>query len=481
MGSFASAPNRLLTPNLAGYAPPAVSVAQPLGPIVTGDDEEDWDEDEEKRINAANFSLDWRSFVPEHTPLRRYLDLVCTDDSPEEYHFWNFMSLIGLVCGKKVFLPDTKPVYGNLLTCIIGRTGQQKSRSEGFVADLLERALPFNEKDHFTNGIKVIKNPGSGEYLAAQFLHEVPDPATAPNQRGKQKMLRNPGVKALIRWPEMATMVGKSAGKGSIIQQTVIELYDVPKHIGGGSLTNGAYGADNPFGSVATTTQLKAIRNLVSTDDAASGFLNRWLFIIGRSKTFQPFGEIIDVSPLVPDVKAMNDWAEAKFRDNHGWHQMTNGPHGSAQAAADFLTNVAFPLQMHESEMLARSVLTFKKLILLFSANMMEDKVSIAAVEQAKVAFMYLTDCLKHIGVRVALNPYDELETLILELCSREDGITPRDLRRATKRRNADWTTEITNRLLKILEESEMIELKVVPQPANRPGRPLKRYFISEE
>jgi hypothetical protein len=474
VGSFTGGATPAFQPDMSALNPPQYTGPRPE------DVPEDDDSAEDLRVRMGHFTLEWRNLVPQDSPLYRYMDLVSTDDTPEEFHFWNFMSLIGLICGKKVFIPDAKPVYGNLLTCIIGRSGQGKSRSEGFISDLIQKAAPFDPNDHLTSGIKVIKNPGSGEFLAKEFIHEVPDP-TVPVAKATRKvpMLRNPSVKALVRWPEMSTMIGKSATKGSIVQQTVIELYDVPNTIGGGSLTNGSYSAENPFGSIATTTQLESIRNLVTTSDAASGFLNRWIFVIGKEKQFIPRQKPIDVSPMKHDVEMLTKWAESKFRNDGGWLDLEQ----SAGVAWDeFLVTRARPLEMSEGHMLARSTLLFKKLCLLFSANMMEDKISVASIEQAKIAFEYLIDCLKHIGARVATNEVEEVESIVIDFIKSKgsDGATPSDIRKLVKRKVVSQTTDSVNRFLKVLEEADMIALRAIPQPANRVGAPKKRYFVSE-
>lgn len=437
------------------------------------------DEDvEAARIAAANFSLDWRDFVPADTPLRNYLEITCRDTSPEEFHFWNFMSIIGLAMGRKVYLPDDKNVYGNSLLCLVGRTGQGKSKSESYANELIRMAMPFDDDDHLTNGVRVVKNPGSGEFLASNFLHEVEDPTFVPG-RGIKKPPRlvNPSVKALIRWPEMATMVGKASARGSIVQTTVIDLYDNPDTIGGGSLTHGSYGAKNPFGSVTTTTQLAAVRHLLTGDQAASGFLNRWWFVIGRSKPFQPWGTHINVAPVKHDVEMLVKWAEDKFRNVGGYHKLSAE---AFEAASEFLVRRCHPLEADENdEMLRRAVLTFKKLILLFSANMMEDEVSIAAVDQAKIAFEYLIDCMRHIGVQIGQSDFEVFFGHTTEIIQQSgiDGITPSELRKKIRRRMTGVNVETVNKWLDTAEKAGMIELVLTPTPGR--GRAQKRYHLS--
>lgn len=467
LATFHASTVEAMHPNLENLAPEPYAGPRPE------------DTDTEPEI-SANFELDWKSFVPHGTPLDNYMRTVTVDDSPEEFHFWNFMSLIGLALGRKVFLPDVKPVYGNMLLCLVGRTGQGKSRSENYVSELIRTGMPFNEDDHFTNGVRIVKNPGSGEYLASVFKHEVPDPTVITAKGKKAPTLTNPSVKALIRWPEMATMVGKSASRGSIVQTTVIDLYDTPDAIGGGSLTHGSYEAKNPFGSVTTTTQLSQIRRLVTTDDASSGFLNRWWFVIGKTKDFQPWGTYVNTAPLKHDVEMLVKWAETKFRNNDGFQNMSKD---AVTVASEFLVNRCHPLEASEhDEMLRRAVLTFKKLILLFSANMMETEVSVQAVEQAKTAFEYLISCMQHIGVRIGQTDFeiaiDDVQEAILN--SGTSGITARDLKRIVKRKSKQ-TTESIDTHLKNMELTGRIELRITPQPAGRVGRPTKRYFLCED
>lgn len=74
------------------------------------------------------------------------------------------------------------------------------------------------------------------------------------------------------------------------------------------------------------------------------------------------------------------------------------------------------------------------------------------------------------------------LELLLVELVQGyRDGITARDIRRIARRRNSNWTYAEINRTLRVLEESEFIELRRIPQPNGRGGRPWSRYFYLED
>lgn len=76
----------------------------------------------------------------------------------------------------------------------------------------------------------------------------------------------------------------------------------------------------------------------------------------------------------------------------------------------------------------------------------------------------------------------NSLELLLIELIrGHRDGMIGRDIRRIARRRNSEWTYAEINQTLRVLEESEFIELRRIPQPNGRGGRPWSRYFYLEE
>lgn len=373
----------------------------------------------EPPIDISGPVFDWRNEIPENTPLHDYLTLVSQDDSPEEYHISNFLQFIGLLLGKDVHLAMGRRIYGNCMTCIVGRTGAGKSSSEGYIDLLIERVMRFDPEDHTTKGVRVISSAGSGPWITSLFNHVIEEEKPNPNGKGMTKVKHvNPGVRAIVRWPEMSTMLarGDNAEK---IKATLLQLYDVSPRIGGGSLTNGEYGADNPFGSIATTTQTKMLNKIVGVNDVHSGLLNRFWFIIGNRKPKQAFPTEIKLEALVPKVELIRKWAIEKA-DGGSWH----GKHelvdlsvttGSGRAVVDFLEKVVHPMMEKDNDMLQRADLTFKKLVLLFSANMTENVVSLSAVGQAKSYFAYLMKCYEIVSGQLLTTDLSEKEQLVVE------------------------------------------------------------------
>ena len=371
--------------------------------------------------------FDWRNMVPENTPMHDYLMTVCEDDSPEEYHVANFLQFIGLLLGKDVHLNAGRKVYGNCMTCIVGRTGAGKSSSERYIDTLIERIMRFDVEDHLTKGVRVIRSAGSGPWISSLFNHIVEE--EKPNPTGKGGPLKvkhaNPGVRAIIRWPEMSTMLarGDNAEK---IKATLQEIFDVAPSIGGGSLSNGEYRADNPFGSVATTTQTKMLSKIVGVNDVHSGLLNRFWFIIGNPKERQVWPKAIELEPLVPKVELIRKWAIEKSSGGswHGVHEVVDRsvPNASGQVYEEFIASTIHPMMKLDNDMLQRVDLTFKKLVLLFSANMTENVVSVSAVEQAKAYFDYLIKCYEVVTEQLVNTDMSDQEQKVLDALEKYQG-----------------------------------------------------------
>ena len=401
------------------------------------------DADETLTIDNGDIpSFDWRTHVPANTPLYQYLEIVTVDDAPEEYHLMNYMMAIGLACSKNAFLEDEIPVYGNLITCIIGRSGVGKSRSERHIDTLIKKVMPFESNVWNTDGVKMVRKPGSGEWLAKCFVHETDeteDPhETAHHERadgsqpavkwkaGKKaepKTRTNPSVRGLITWPEMSSMIGGKKREGSTID-TAIEVYDVPDSIGGGSLTHKEYIAKNPFGSIRTTTQFATLRRLVGVDDATSGFLPRVWFVMGPEKPRYPRGARIDVTPAMGGLLSIKKWADEKMREQGGSHRLDDEtPGGSGELFDRFLVERVYPLQ-REAQQLHIAIYNrldhaFKKMVLLFSANRREEQVTVETVQLAKIFFEWHLRCMNAISGFLVGGERAEQEDLVIETLKR--------------------------------------------------------------
>ncbi|USH44998.1 hypothetical protein SEA_CAMERICO_1 [Gordonia phage Camerico] len=429
--------------------------------------------------------LNWRELLENNTPLRAYMEQVCIDDVPEEFHFWNIMLLIGLLIGRDVALADSRPVYANLFVCLNGTTSMGKSRSMSYVKDLISRPeIAFDEDDPYSRGVKKISQPGSGEVLTKSFVHESVDPKAAipalvPGQKNtpskKLPKIQSP-VRGLVEFEELSGLVRKAEGKGSTIKPMLIELYDCGKTIGGSSLSHGSYQASEPFGSVLSSVQPDVLEGLFSgndNNDAASGFLNRWLFIPGTPKTRQAMGKQINLDPVVPYLVNIQNWASDMKSNAAGLLEFAH------QAELDrfeaICNELVFPNEAEHG--LQRLHVLFKKLIVIACANNSSDYVDEDSLELARKLLVWVIRAtratnIQEIGtVTVADRMRDAIRTLLLK--ADKEGMPPSVIRqRVSKKFGNMYDEKVYDMVLKTLKnEDEIFE----GSDSTGRGRPKKR------
>ncbi|WKW85455.1 DNA primase [Rhodococcus phage Reynauld] len=437
-------------------------------PVLNPDDE----------VLGAGIPLDWRSIVPEGTLMRQYLETVTTDDSPEEYHFWQILTLVGLLCGKDVGLLDAEIVYGNLLVCIVGQTGVGKSRSDRHIERLIDAAVPFNDKIAASTGIMKISGAGSGEYMMKEFHHAIPDPAVNPQKPSdKVPLLVHPGVRGRVKWSELSEMIGKAAATGATVREKIMELYDAAGDVTFGSVTAGKTHVKNPFGSVVTTTQPESIKRLLSRDQIQSGFLNRWVFASGVPKPVIERGILIDVTPVKPAVLQVQQWAQGRRQHARGLLDLT--PDGDVELRR-FIREEIVPLKRADP-LYGRNDLLFKKLCLLLAANAMEFAVSLDTVLRAEKVFGYVVRCQELFGAAMSHSESSEIQDAVLEKIKENfaktgEGMAGHAIVKALRRK---YNGDDVKKVLRDLESLGRLE-QLSPNRSG-PGRRPKLYYITED
>lgn len=428
-------------------------------------------------------SLDWRSLLgAESTFLRAYMERLSEDDLPEEFHFWNAMMGLACALGPGTVLKDRKPVHANLYICLLGHTGSGKTRSQGYIKQLLLDALPLDEKgDPFGDGVKWVKNPASGEVLIESFSRPVYDPMDV-----KRVMCYAP-VKGLVDFPEMSALMTKANREGSSLDSALIDLYDRDPTFGTTSRTSGTVKAPDPYGCLMTTGQPRAFRKIVSQKDLDNGFLNRFLFIGGKEKRLHPTGgEEIDLTPLVPALARVTEWG----RDQPEVGYSVDG----AKAWELFFYGTVMPhVKADRSNILGRAVLTCKKLMLLLATDRASGEVDSAIVDQLKVVYSYLIRCYGVSTTQMMVTDESEIIDEIREVMLKHTdktgkggvslvgsrGMSANDLRRylPARFRKQNKLIESTLRTMEALGDIVRTEGKVTG-PGRRAGT---RYSLSED
>lgn len=411
--------------------------------------------------------LDWKAIVPEETFLRKYMELTTADDVPEEYHFWNGLIALGFAVGRDVALFDSKPVYGNLFVCALGASGSGKSRAKYLLDQLIEMALPHKWDDPNSKGVRIIGSPGSAEVLVQNFAKPVFD------VNNPKVIAWMAPVRGMIDFNELAGLVGRASRMGSVMKPTLMQFYDMEKVVSTTSLTTGDKRAEEPFASAITTTQPKALRDLVSRQDDASGFLNRWVFACGPEKQKYAIGGVrVDMAGAVAPLKEIMAWATT-FRTG----ELMQWSGEAAKLFTEFFhTRIELDKKNSDSALYARLDLLIKKLIMLFAVNKKEKTVSEASVREAMACYEYIKQCYAIPAGQLGNTLNQEIADAITAIVRRHDenggsGVTISMIARSLHRRKYPH-----DMILKTIDG--LVKLGFLKVEIHKPiqGRPSTRY-----
>jgi hypothetical protein len=448
-----------------------------IGPVVGVRDDESGDSDGEEDAGASVTTiyedealvfptLDWEEIVPKDTFLDLYMQTCRVDDIAEEYHFWNGLLAVGFAA-IDVTLFDRQVVPPNLFICLLGRTGDGKSRSFRYLVDLLRHALPYKHEDENSTGVRFVKSPASAESLIHQFSKPILDPVNP------KIVAYYAPVRGLIDFNELSALTGRANRSGNVIKDTLLEFYDGGAEVSSSSITTGQKKAENPFASAFTSTQPASLRDLVESRDGTNGFLNRWVFVSGKAKKQIAIGgAVIDIRPCVSPLIAIRSWA--------GRGKTVQWDHDAAERFTEFHDAVLIPMRdKDETGMLARNVLLMKKLILLFCANEHSDTVNLDIVNRVIKMYPYIMNAYGiPMSQMVEDNPLINLRDDILKYAEKFTaknplGMTMRDLTRSIARKNYP-----PGQIIKMI--NDLVELQMLKVNANtnkgRVGRPTVRY-----
>lgn len=423
---------------------------------------------EEDYDNILMPSLDWRPIVPEGTFLHEYLKATTLDDVPEEYHFWNGLLALGFGLGRSVRLYDLVPVYANLFVCTLGRSGSGKSKARYHLDKLLHMALPHDWSDPNSKGVRKVSAPGSAEVLIHNFQKPVMDPA-AP-----KVVAYYAPVRGIIDFNELSSLIMRASRAGNATVPTLMQFYDMEDFIATSSMTHGAKEAHQAFASALTTTQPRSLKGLISKQDDASGFLNRWVFVPGTTKKrFAIGGVSIDMKPAVAPLQEILAWSSTFMAD-----EMIMWSEEAAEKFTDFFHAKIEPdKNKSDNDLITRVDLLMKKLILLFTANRRMKTVPIESVEDAIHCYDYIIESYGIPAEQLGSTVTSEVTEAILAFTRRQfekdkKGVTLNQIARSLARRKYphDLMLKTCDSLVKLGY------LQVETPKAGSVGRPTVRY-----
>lgn len=434
-------------------------------------DPDDYDAQDKVLLDHADLRIDWETIIPEETYLAEWMKGVTIDDLPHEFYMMLGLQSLAFALGRKTFLSDFKIVRPNLYVCLYGRTGVGKSRAISPLMDILKMALPYDGSDPFADptGVKIISTPASAEGLIDQFKYDVMDAST-------MKVVRTASVSGLVKIEELSGFIARASRLGSSLKETIMDMFDVY----GGDITlhgrsAGTTRIHDPYAQFLTTTQPKAIHAYLRRTDIESGFLNRILYALGKSRRapMSYGGSQPDLDKAADMLRDVSQWA------HNGKRMILQGP--ALDVWDNFFHDILAPFKTGEVEMesmASRIDLQLKKLIVLFTGNLKQDHPTPESVTMAIKFYDYLAITYSAFGGDISYNDVTECQNKIIEMIDKYtlkhgEPPTARNIRQNLGKK---YDLELLIRALK-----NLVQLDVVyedTKQSNR-GRPSKRYSLA--
>jgi len=337
------------------------------------------------------YELDWKDYAPEDTFLHKWM--VATDNTtiPDEFRLFLGFQMLSAAVGQRVrFQWGETEVRTNSFVAYMGDTGSGKSRAINLAKKLVREvsSLKFDPEDPTTKGVKHLSRPGSGEALV-DLMSWLPPGAAEPQS-----------VNGWASMDELAELMTASTRRGSTLREVLISMYDghtsaVSSRGHGDSL------AVDPFYNLSVGAQPEAMSSILGSNDVASGFTNRFMYVKGTPKPYIPFAELTPVNfgSLARDLNNTRAWSESKpmmYLDIH-----------ATVAVDDHL--LWLQAKAKEGELFARLQNHFLKLALLLAVNCEDPSMGVHTLDQARKLVEFLMPTTKMVDSEASVSNVNQL------------------------------------------------------------------------
>lgn len=353
-------------PSTGEITTPPAPTPQPVIQPVSFDDIED-----EPELRLAPH-LDWLPVGKNRSFLDRYMNCTQRDRYPDSLAFSAALTCLAFVGGRDVTIDMQDPIMGNFGMVMVANTGVGKSRAFAHAWRVLREVMPWKNAElaitsggHVIpgHGVKAIPGSGSGENMIKQFEDTVKIQKGVDFKGDPVYEDEHYPVNGLISFNEFSQFVGKSSATGSTMRERVMDFLDGREEISNDTNTQGSYKAVKPFACMSTAVQPAVVHRLMSENDEASGFLNRFMFFTGSKKprpvTKVPPVDMSDATAAMKELKAFWDaQGPTKIDDDAVWNDKYA-----------YLKSVSDPLEENGSGIYGRLEALFHKLLILICIN----------------------------------------------------------------------------------------------------------------
>ena len=129
-----------------------------------------------------------------------------------------------------------------------------------------------------------------------------------------------------VKEGELARMYAAMSREGSTLSQVIRALYDSGTV---GTMTKNPYHTSGAHVSILGHITVEELRQKMSDTDAASGFANRFFFVVARRQRSLPFGGKAEPALLEPHIANLQEAAgligAGEFDGEIGWDEEAPG------------------------------------------------------------------------------------------------------------------------------------------------------------
>jgi hypothetical protein len=251
-----------------------------------------------------------------------------------------------------------------------------------------------------------------------------------------------------------------------------MDFIDGKHMIANTSQTHGRKVAENAFAAFSTSSQPRALRKLLDTQDSASGYLNRWLYVSGPSKERPDYFGGAQIS-LTDALNTLTGIAMASQKKNPNDPSVILDVTPAARGAfSDFFRPIDQMIKLSDNDMIARLEIHYKKLMLCHAVNRRA-----TFVDEREVAFIerlhpYILDNFKLVGAQLGRTHGEDNVTRVLNYIRRKEQELGRGPSRSqlNNAMRAKMSTKDVNDAIQQLERADYIEpFKIITGKAGRP------------
>lgn len=400
-------------------------------------------------------TLDWRTLdFDQGTFLHEWLHACSDGDEPEEFYLGLGFIALAAAVGNNVKLADDPLVRPNVMMALVGGSGTGKSIAVGRVFTVLREAFPWS----FTSptGVRQLSGVGSGEDLVAQYDLREADPNGGPS------IIRP--VNAVLDEDEMASLMARVRRPQATYRQYMMRLFDQSGPVSTSSRTQGGATAEQHFFQCITTTQPGALRDIVSNNDAVSGFLNRWLYIFGNVKRRRAIRTpgLVDLDASISLIQKVRGWSAIQNGRIVKW----NDPTARTEFEEYFHSTLAPLMGIEDAWLLQRLDLMAKKICLLLAINDHAVSVYPKHVEQMKKIIEWAVAAFGYVESKVGASDKtgQAMEEIVDLLQKRHpDSMTVREMTQFCRpvrnlQREASWCIDAA--IKSLVGRGDIIEVK---------------------